>query len=133
MNTQILTAASQKRAAQLFNVLSMIAVILMPAFPILLIWGAGSILVYASSAHHPNPVVSEYIRYGGYRFYGLAGSLLVMLTFSNELKKIFGGALHMWLAVWAISFLVIVPLGLRDVWRASKEDWRDMPLETMQT
>ncbi|HQR50176.1 MAG TPA: hypothetical protein PKW44_00895 [Methylophilaceae bacterium] len=131
MEPQILTAISQKRAAQLFNVLSMIAVILMPAFPILLIWGAGSIMVYAASAHHPNPVVREYIRYGGYRFYGLAGSLLVMLTFSNELKKIFGGALHMWLAVWAISFLVIVPLGLRDVWRARKEEWRDMPLESM--
>lgn len=131
MNTQILTATSQKRAAQLFNVLSMIAVILMPAFPILLIWGAGSILVYASSAHHPNLIVREYIRYGGYRFYGLAGTLLVLLTFSNELKKIFGGALHMWLAVWAISFLIVVPLGLRDVWRASREEWRDMPLETM--
>lgn len=131
MEHQILTAVSQKRAAQLFNVLSMIAVILMPAFPILLIWGAGSILVYAASAHHPNPIVREYIRFAGYRFYGLAGTLLVLLTFSNELKKLSGGALHMWLAIWAISFLIVVPLGLRDVWRASREQWQDMPLEAM--
>jgi hypothetical protein len=131
MDHQILTAASQQRAAQIFNVLSMIAVILMPAFPILLIWGAASIMVYAASAHHPNPVVREYIRFAGYRFYGLAGTLLVLLTFSNELKRFLGGALHMWLAVWILSFLVVVPLGLRDIWRASRENWHDMALEAI--
>lgn len=130
MNSQILTAASQKRSAQLFNVLSIIAITLMPAFPLLLMWIAGSILVYAASAHHPNPVVREYIRYGGYRFYGLVGTLLVILTYANELKKLFGGAVHMWLALWAISFLVVVPIGLRDVWRAGKEEWKDIAVET---
>jgi TRAP-type C4-dicarboxylate transport system permease small subunit len=127
----VLTAASQKRAAQIFNLLSMIAVVLMPAFPIFLIWGAASIMVYAASAHHPNPVVREYIRFAGYRFYGLAGTLLVLLTFSNELKRFLGGALHMWLAVWILSFLIVVPLGLRDVWRASRENWQDMALEAI--
>jgi len=129
MENQIVTAASQKRSAQLFNCLSIIAVVLMPIFPILLIWGAGSIVMYAMSAHHPNPVVRDYIRYGGYRFYGLAGTLLVLLTFSNELKKIFGGPLHMWLAIWALSFLFVVPLGMRDLWRANQEEWKDMRIE----
>jgi hypothetical protein len=130
MNTRILTAASQKRDAQLFNVLSMIAVTLMPVFPIMLVWIGGSILVYASSAYHPNLVIREYIRYGGYRFYGLVGSLLAILPFSNELKRLAGGALSMWLTIWAISFLVVVPFGVRAVWRAGKEKWRDMSVET---
>lgn len=130
MSTQILTAASQKRSAQLFNVLSVVAITLMPAFPLLFIWIAGSILVYASSAHHPNPIVREYIRWGGYRFYGLIGTLLVLLTYANEMKKVFGGAVHMWLVLWAISFLVVVPVGLRAIWRAGKEEWKDMAVET---
>lgn len=131
MTTQWLSAASQQRAAQLFNMFSVIAVTLMPAFPILLLWIAGSILVYASCAHHPNQVVCEYIRIGGYRFYGLVGSLVVVLIYSNELKTLFGGAMQMWLAIWLISFLVVVPFGLRDIWRASQEQWRDMSVESM--
>jgi hypothetical protein len=130
MTTLVLTAASQRRTAQLFNILSIIAVTLMPIFPILLVWGAGSIMVYASGAHHPNPIIRNYIRYGGYRFYGLGGTLLVILTFSNELKKLLGGALHMWLAIWALSFLIVVPLGLRDVWQAGRVEWKEMNVET---
>lgn len=130
MSTQILSAKSQMRAAQLFNMLSMTAITLMPAFPVLLLWIAGSIVVYSTSICHPNPVVREYVKFGGYRFYGLTGSLLVVLTYANELKKMFGGALQMWLLIWLISFLVVVPLGLRDIWRASKEKWRDIRVET---
>jgi hypothetical protein len=126
METKLLTAESQRRTAQRFNILSMIAITLMPIFPLLLIWIAGSILVYASSAHHPNPKVCNYIRYGGYRFYGLIGAVLVILTYTNELKKLFGGALHMWLAIWIVSIIVVVPLGLRDVIRAGREQWQDI-------
>jgi hypothetical protein len=126
---QILTALSQKRAAQRFNALSVGAILLMPAFPILLLWIAGSILVYAISAHHPNPRVQEYIRFGGYRFYGLVGALLISLTYTNELKRLFGGALEMWAAIWGISILVVVPFGLRDIWRAGKESWQDMQVD----
>jgi hypothetical protein len=129
METRILTAESQRKTAQRFNILSMIAITLMPIFPLLLIWIAGSILVYASSAHHPNPIIRNYIRFGGYRFYGLIGTVLVILTYTNELKKLFGGAFHMWLVIWLVSFLVVVPLGLRDVIRAGRERWQDMTVE----
>ncbi len=127
--SQILTAHAQKRTAQRFNMFSVGAILLMPAFPILLLWIAGSILVYASSAHHPNPIVRHYIRFGGYRFYGLIGALLISLTYANEMKKLFGGALHMWIALWIISILVVVPFGLLDIWRASRENWQDCPAE----
>lgn len=130
MSARILSARSQMRAAQLFNMMSMAAITLMPAFPVLLLWIAGSIVVYSASICHPNPVVREYVKFGGYRFYGLVGSLLVVLIYANELKKMFGGALQMWLLIWLISFLVVVPLGLRDIWRASKEEWRDIRMET---
>ncbi|CAG0956578.1 hypothetical protein MTYP_00493 [Methylophilaceae bacterium] len=129
MSVQIISAASQMRAAQLFNMLSIAAITLMPAFPILLLWIAGSILVYSASVCHPNPVVREYVKVGGYRFYGLVGSLLVVLVYANELKKMFGGAVQMWLAIWLVSFLIVVPLGLRDIWRAAREEWRDMRVE----
>jgi hypothetical protein len=127
---QLLSAESQRKTAQRFNLFSVTAILLMPVFPILLIWIAGSILVYASSAHHPNPVICRYVRYGGYRFYGLIGSVVVILIFTNELKSLFGGAINMWLAIWLMSVLVVVPMGIRDIWSASKENWADMHVET---
>ncbi|HQR61069.1 MAG TPA: DUF2244 domain-containing protein, partial [Methylophilaceae bacterium] len=58
--------------------------------------------------------------------YGLAGSLVVVLNYTEIMKHWFGGALHMWLAVWLVSLLVIVPMGLRDIVRAAREPWADL-------
>jgi len=33
------------------------------------------------------------------------------------------------LAVWALSLLVVVPLGIRDLIRIRRENWRDMWVE----
>jgi hypothetical protein len=129
LERKLISAESQRKTAQRFNLFSVIAILLMPLFPVLLVWIAGSILVYASSAHHPNPIICRYIQYGGYRFYGLIGSVLVLLVFSNELKKFLGGPLNMWLTVWILSILVVVPLGVRDIWKAAHEDWEDMVVE----
>ena len=35
----------------------------------------------------------------------------------------------MWLTVWILSILVVVPLGVRDIWKAAHEDWEDMVVE----
>lgn len=131
MNPRILAVASARRATQLFNMLSMVAVTLMPAFLLSLTWSAGSKLVYATSTYPPNPIFREHIGNGGYHFHGSVGALLGILSFSNELKKFFSSAQPMWLAILVFGFLVVVPFGLRNVWHASKEKWRNMPVAAM--
>lgn len=125
MQQTYLSARQQRLSAQVFNIASIIAVL---APPLIMLWIAASIFVYAAIAHHPNPRVVKYLRSAGYRFYGLAGSLVVVLNYSEQMKPWFGGTLHMWLAVWLISLLVIVPLGVRDIVRAAREPWAGLNL-----
>lgn len=114
-----LSADSQRFSARIFNIASMVASVIPP---LLMIWIAASIFVYASVAHHPNPRVVHYNRIAGYRFYGVAGAMVV---FGQPIYGLFGNW-HGLLAVWAIIALVVIPLGLRDLVRVRREDWRDM-------
>ena len=123
---KIISAAQCKFSARIFNIGCIIAALLPVLAPI---WIAGSIFTYAAVAHHPDSRVGEYTRWAGYRFYGVAGSFVVLLNFSGELKALLGGALHMWLTVWAIGILVIVPLGLRDIYSAGRDNWQDLAIE----
>ena len=123
---KIISAGQCKLSARVFNIGSIIAALLPVLAPI---WIAGSIFTYAAVAHHPDSRVGEYTRWAGYRFYGVAGSFVVILNFSGELKALLGGALNMWLTVWAIGILVVVPLGLRDLYRSGKENWQDLTVE----
>ena len=107
----IITAKQQMRAAQGFTFFSCLAVFLLPLVIPLFIWVAASIFMYAAAANHPNPKVCEYITQSGYRFYSKIGVLNVLFL------------------VWGISVLLVVPLGIRDMLRASKEDWQDMKME----
>lgn len=128
-NQHIITAKQQKRAAQSFTFFSCLAVILLPFAIPLFIWVAASILMYAAAANHPNPKVCEYIKQSGYRFYSTFALLVVMAFFGFMLgEKI--GVLNVLFLVWGISVLLVVPLGLRDMLRASKEDWQDMTMES---
>ena len=114
-----LSANSQRLSARIFNIASMVASAIPP---LLMIWIAASIFVYASVAHHPNPRVVHYNRIAGYRFYGVAGAMVVLG------QPIYGllGNWHGLLALWAIIALVVIPLGLRDLVRVQREDWQDM-------
>ena len=93
--------------------------------------------VHASAAHHPNQRVREYIYPGGYRFYGVVGSLVVLLNFSPQMSKWVPGVLNFgplhlpmfWPLVWVLSMLVIIPLGVRDILRANRDNWQDMTVE----
>lgn len=123
MSETILTSKQQKLSAQIFNIASIVSVLIPP---LILLWIAASIFTYAAVAHHPNPRVREFLRPAGFRFYGLVGSLVVVLNFSGLMKQWMGSASSVWLTVWVVSFLVIVPLGVRDILRASREDWSDM-------
>ena len=116
-----LSANSQRFSARIFNIASMVASAIPP---LLMIWIAASIFVYASVAHHPNPRVVHYNRTAGYRFYGAAGAMVV---FGQPIYGLFGNW-HGLLAVWAIIALVVIPLGLRDLVRVQREDWQDMDI-----
>jgi len=129
MPVKTITAAEQRRAAKIFTQLSCLAVFLLPLVIPILLWIAASIFVYASIAHHPNPRVVDYLRPSGHRFYGLVGSLVVVLNFSQPMAKWVGGWSHLAVLIWVIGLLVVVAPGIRDILRANKENWQDMDVE----
>ncbi len=114
-------AKDSRLAAQAFNLGSILAVLIAP---LLMIWIAVSIFVYASIAHHPNKKVAEYNRWAGYRFYGVAG---FMVPFGSPIYEIFGNW-HGVLALWAIMFIVVVPWGIWSVIKAHREEWTETQL-----
>jgi hypothetical protein len=126
MVTKVITPKQQMRAAQSFNFFSVIAILVPVLIPI---WIAASIFVYAAVAHHPNPKVRGYLIYAGYRFYGLVGSLVAVLNFSQQMTKAVGGWQYLIGLIWIVSILIVVPLGVRDILRAKNEPWQDLPVE----
>lgn len=119
---KVLTAGQQRFSAQIFNIASIVAVVIPP---LLMIWIAVSIFVYASIAYHPNPKVVKYNRWGGYRFYGVAGFLI---PFGQPIYGYFKG----WegvLAIWILLLVVVVPGGIWDIIRAQRDKWEDMVVE----
>ncbi len=119
---KIISADQQRISARIFNLASMIAVLIPP---LLMIWIAASIFAYASVAHHPNPKVVNYNRFAGYRFYGVAGAMVVLG------QPIYGliGNWYGLLAIWAIFAVVVIPWGIRDLLRVQRENWQDMEVE----
>jgi len=139
----LITAASCKRSARLFNLLAiattMLSIILFSvgqmiadkklaflpmamSLPPIMIWLAASIFVYASIAHHPDLTVRHYNKWAGYRYYAVVGTLTVV---SNDMAHLPTG----WTGVWAVMFLTLVPWAMYDVWKAGKEDWQDIEVE----
>lgn len=129
MATKTITAKQQLRAAQSFAFFSSIAVLLLPLVIPMLLWIAASIFAYCAVACHPNPKVQSYLTPAGHRFYGLIGALVVLLNFSPQMASWLGGWWQLALVVWLLSILVVVPLAVRDILRARKEDWHDMSIE----
>ncbi len=123
---KLISASQCRSSAQIFIIGSIISVLIPP---LLMIWIAASIFAYASVAHHPDMRVREYQRWAGYRFYGLVGTLVVVLNFSGAMNAWVGGGKNLLLAVWAVSILVIVPLGIRDLIRIRRENWQDILVE----
>ncbi|MBU1691183.1 MAG: hypothetical protein KJ958_10300 [Gammaproteobacteria bacterium] len=123
---KLISATQCRRSAQIFIIGSMISV-LVP--PLIMVWIAASIFAYASVAHHPDMRVREYQRWAGYRFYGVVGTLIVVLNFSGEMKDLLGGGMNLLFTVWAVSLLAVVPLGIRDLIRIHRENWQDMRVE----
>ncbi|ODU50770.1 MAG: hypothetical protein ABS92_02050 [Thiobacillus sp. SCN 63-374] len=143
---RVISASSSRFAAQLFNILTVVALTLsitalllgrllashkigfLPfvlSLPPVMIWLGASIFVYASIAHHPNSRAAHYNKWAGYRFYGVMGSLMVI-------GPAIYGLLDGWqglMLVLGLAVLIIVPWALLDIYKAAREPWQDMTIE----
>jgi hypothetical protein len=120
---RVITAAQSRFSAKLFTWASMV-VSLLP--PLLMIWIAASIFVYASIAHHPNPVVVHYNKWSGYRFYGVTGFLVI---FGQPIYSLIGDWKIALPLLWGILAVVVIPWGIVDIVRANRENWQDIIIE----
>lgn len=141
MSGKIVSGASARRNAKLFNYLNLITVggcgiplffahgttgvgtILMIAAAIipLVLWFGGSMLMYAFNRHHPNPKVGHYTQHAAYRYYAVMGALIVVATF-------FSNDVIYYIYYWVITMLLLVPLTLLDLNKIRKDDWQDMEI-----
>jgi hypothetical protein len=143
---RLISASSSRFAAQLFNIITVAALIIslsalllghllaghkigfLPfvlSLPPVMLWLGASIFVYASIAHHPNPRTAHYNKWAGYRFYGVMGSLVVI---GPSIYSLLGGWLGLML-VLGLAVLIIVPWALFDIYKAAREPWADMTIE----
>jgi hypothetical protein len=143
---RLISASSCRRAAQLFNIFTVAALLvslsalligklladqhvtflpLVMSLPPIMIWLGASIFVYASIAHHPNARAVHYNKWAGYRFYGVMGSLMV---FGPGIYGLFDGWQGLVL-VQGLAVAIIVPWALYDIYRAAREPWQDMDIE----
>ncbi|MCA1979871.1 MAG: hypothetical protein LDL19_11610 [Thiobacillus sp.] len=143
---RVISAASSRFSAQLFNIITVAALMVsltalllgkllashkigfLPfvlSLPPVMIWLGASIFVYASIAHHPNPRTTHYNKWAGYRFYGVMGSLVVIGQPIYGLVGGFGGLM----LVLGLAVAIIVPWALYDIWKAAREPWQDMTIE----
>ncbi|HQS98971.1 MAG: hypothetical protein B7Y26_01300 [Hydrogenophilales bacterium 16-64-46] len=143
---RVISGSSARFAAQLFNIITVVALTIsltalllgkllashkigfLPfvlSLPPVMIWLGASIFVYASIAHHPNPRTAHYNKWAGYRFYGVMGSLVVIGQPIYGLVGGFGGLM----LVLGLAVAIIVPWALFDIWRAAREKWQDLTLE----
>jgi hypothetical protein len=143
---RVISASSSRFAAQLFNILTVTALMLsltalllgkllasqkigfLPfvlSLPPVMLWLGASIFVYAGIAHHPNPRAVHFNKWAGYRFYGVMGSLMVI-------GPAIYGLLDGWqglMLVLGLAVLIIVPWALFDIYKAAREPWQDMTIE----
>ena len=120
----LITASSARRMSSLFNYGNLIA-ILIPV-PLGILWLGGSIAVYTMVRHHPNPRVGYYTQWAAYRFYGLAGFVVVVATF-------FSTSVMAWIITWALLAAIMIPWTIIDLVRIQREDWQDMVVEQETT
>jgi hypothetical protein len=143
---RLISASSSRFAAQIFNIITVAALMASLAalllgkllashkigflpfvlsLPPVMIWLGASIFVYASIAHHPNPRTAHFNKWAGYRFYGVMGSLVVI---GQPIYGLLGGWQGLML-VLGLAVTIIVPWALFDIYKAAREPWTDMTIE----
>jgi hypothetical protein len=132
MNKELHTISARRcwLSSQVVNIGSMVSVLLGPLIVPLVLWFAGSIFAYAVVAHHPDARVRHYCKWAGYRYYAYMGMLPTALIFAGSIQQFLHiKPLTMWIGVWAVGVLVLVPWGIYDLVKSRKEDWQDMTIE----
>lgn len=112
----VISAASARRAATIFNYGNLVAILL--PLPLGILWLGASMVVYAMNRHHPNPRVGYYTQWAAYRFYGLVGFVVAEATFYNEGHLV-------WLITWAVLAAILIPWTIYDLVRIYRETWQD--------
>lgn len=112
----IVTARQAKRSAKLFNYGTLIAI--MFPLPLLFFWSGLSMLVYAMNKENPNEKVGYYTQQAAYRFYGVAGFVIVIGAF-------FPVDYRYYLVLWILSLVVLVPWTLWDLHKINGDTWED--------
>jgi hypothetical protein len=116
---KIVTAASAKRAASMFNYGNLASVIIPALIPF---WFGASMFIYAMNRHNPNHRVGYYTQWAAYRFYGLIGLIIPVGTF-------FPAEIRYYLITWAVLAAIIIPLEIIDLRKIAKEEWHDTEYE----
>lgn len=119
----IIPAKSARFSAGLFNYGNIVSMLL--PVPLGIFWFGMSIMVYAMNRHHPNERVGFYTQHAAYRFYAVLGFIILPGTAFNT-------GWVPWAITWAISFLILVPLSIRDLIRIRKESWHDTVIQEQQ-
>jgi hypothetical protein len=143
---RVISASSSRFAAQLFNMITVVVMLVsltalllgkllaghkigfLPfvlSLPPVMLWLGASIFVYASIAHHPNARTAHYNKWAGYRYYGVMGSLVVI---GPAIYDLLGGWQGLML-VLGLAVTIIVPWALFDIYKAAREPWADMTIE----
>lgn len=139
--SHVLSPASQRFNAIIFNLASVVALMVAPLFWLLssvmpvpavmkavvvvvpvMLWIGASIFVYAAVAHHPNETVRHFNKWAGYRFYGATGAMVV---FGQPIYDMVEGSNGI-LAIWGAIAIIVVPLALWDIFRAFRHPWAEM-------
>ncbi|RRQ24511.1 hypothetical protein D5687_01880 [Guyparkeria sp. SCN-R1] len=111
-----ISGKSARRAATWFNWGNIVAMIV--PLPLAIFWTGLSMLVYALNKHHPNPKVGYYTQWAAYRFYGVAGTAMVVAVFAPP-------SLTFYLVLWVIAAVILIPWSLYDLYRIKQDTWED--------
>ncbi|MGC9457032.1 MAG: hypothetical protein ACP5DC_05850 [Halothiobacillaceae bacterium] len=121
---KIVTGEQARRAAKWFNYGTMVSLLL--PLPLMIFWTGMSMLIYALNRHHPNPKVGHYTQQAAYRFYGVAGTLVVVANFFPVDWRYYAGA-------WAVGALILLPWSILDLIRINRDTWVDCVIDPEPT
>jgi len=116
----VVSGQSARKAAQIFNIGNIVAILL--PVPLGLLWLGGSMIIYAMNRHHPNQRVGYYTQQAAYRFYGVSGFFVAVAAF------IPGNGWTWYLLAWALAALVIIPWSILDIVKIRRESWQDVAI-----
>ncbi len=119
--SKTISAETSRKTAKIFYYGNILAVLI--PFPLFILWFGVSMFVYAMFRHHPNPRVGYYTQIGAYQYYGLAGTLVPVLTFAPG-----DFFVNYWLPMWIACAVIIIPMAIWQILKVNRETWTDVAI-----